>query len=167
MLLPMSTSAIVTLSTTGIAIASKKGIDYGFDYVLYPAALLYLGYWWGGITMTLASVILNIGLIKIYDWTRRDLLMIERLKDLHSKTLGSRQGSFLSKVLQGSNIVAFFVLSIVEDPAIVTLYLRRGSHHYNSLSQSDWLVFVGSTVVANLSWILSIGTLYEAFKIMI
>lgn len=166
MLLLMSASVIVTLSTTGIAIASKKVFDYGFDYVLYPAVLLYFGYWWGGVAMTLASVVLNIGLIRLYDWVHRDLLMIERLKDLRSKTLRSRRGSLLSKVLRGSDIAAFFVLSLIEDPAIVTLYLRRGSYQYNSLSRSDWLVFIGSTVVANLAWILSLGTLYEVVKLM-
>lgn len=166
MLLPVSSSDIVTLSTTGIAIASKKVLDYGFDYALYPAALLYLGYWWGGVAMTLASIMLNIGIIRLYDWNQRDLLMIERLKDLRSKTLESGQGSILSKFVRCSNIVAFFVLSVIEDPAIVTLYLRRGSYQYNSLSRSDWLIFVGSTAVANLSWILGISTLYEAYKMI-
>lgn len=166
MFLAMSTSVLIKLGTTSVAIASKKALDYGFDYVLYPATLLYLGYWWGGVAMTLASVVLNIGLIRLYDWTQRDLLMIERLKDLRSKVSESRHGSILSSVLQGSDIVAFFVLSVIEDPAIATLYLRRGSYQYNSLSRSDWLVFIGSTMVANLAWILSIGTVYEVVKLM-
>lgn len=166
MSLPVSSNAIVTLSTTGIAIASKKALDYGFDYVLYPAVLLYLGYWWGGVAMTLASIMLNISIIMLYDWNQRDLLMIERLKDLRSKTLGSGRSSLLLKSVRYSNVVAFFILSVIEDPAIVTLYLRRGVYQYNGLSRSDWTIFVGSTAVANLSWILGISTLYEAYKLI-
>lgn len=161
----MSASIVITLGTTGVAVASKKVLDYGFDYVLYPATLLYLGYWWGGVAMTLASVVLNIGLIRFYDWTQRDLLMIERLKDLRSKVSEKGHGSILSKVLLGSDIAAFFVLSVIEDPAVATLYLRRGSYQYNSLSRSDWLVFIGSTMVANLAWILGISTVYELVKL--
>lgn len=162
----MFTSIVIKLSATGVTIALKKALDYGFDYVLYPATLLNLGYWWGGIAMTLASVVLNIGFIRLYDWTHEDLLMIERLKDLRSNALGSEHGSIISKILRGSNVVAFFVLSLIEDPAVATLYVRRGSHQYNSLSRSDWLVFSGSTVLANLAWIFSIGTMYEAVKLI-
>lgn len=166
MFLPVSTSVIIKLGTMSVALASKKALDYGFDYALYPAALLYLGYWWGGVAMTFASVVLNIGLIRLYDWTHQDLLMIERLKDLRSKALESGRRSTLSKFLRNSDVVAFLVLSLIEDPAIATLYLRRGSHQYNSLSRSDWLVFIGSTVLANLAWIFSIGAVYEAVKLM-
>ncbi len=162
----MSTDVVFKLGTTSLALAAKKALDYGFDYVLYPAALLYLGYWWGGVAMTVASVVLNIGLIRLYDWTHQDLLMIERLKNFRSNLLESGRGSLLLKVLQGSDVVAFLVLSLIEDPAVVTLYLRRGSHQYNSLSPSDWLVFTGSTVLSNLTWIFSIGTVFEAVKLM-
>ena len=68
--------------------AIKKSLDYGFDYLLYPVTLLWLGYLWGGILMTAASVVLNLATIRAYDWSRRHWLLIETIKQLRDEPEG-------------------------------------------------------------------------------
>lgn len=162
----MSASCAPQLGTFGVGIALKKVLDYGFDYVLYPSVLLYLGYGWGGLAMTIASIVVNLLFIRLYDWGQRDILLLERLKEIRLGGSSTGSSSLLLKALRRSDVVAFFVLSWIDDPAVVTLYLRRGCYQYNNLSRADWLVFIGSTAVANLSWIVSIGSVAEAVRLL-
>ena len=135
----------------GVGLTVKKSIDYGFDYVLYPIALLSFGYLWGTVAMTVASVILNLTLIRFYDWTKRDWLMLETIKGVKERS--EESGSPLVRwIAKQGDVAAFVVLSWVEDPVIVTLFLRRGSHSFNGLQGRDWVIFWSSTVLSNLMW---------------
>ncbi|MDO5758276.1 MAG: hypothetical protein Q4P24_12350 [Rhodobacterales bacterium] len=149
----------------GVGFTLKRSSDYAFDYVLYPVVILSLGYVWGGVVMTLLSVVMNILIIKAYDWAKQDLLMIEILKStIHQDKEGMRFLS-LRKFARNNDIAAFFFLSWIEDPIVVTLYLRKGSYQYNGMSFRDWNIFLGSTVVSNLFWIVSLGSVIELLKV--
>lgn len=154
--------ALACLATFGVGVALKKGLDSGFDYVVYPAALLVLGYGWGGLVMTLLSVAVNVVFIRAYDWARCDFLLIERLKRM--QVVGTGAGSPVVRALRVRKTLAFFVLSWVEDPAVVTLYLRTGSHRFDGLSRADWMIFLASTVVSNLMWMAGIGAVAETLR---
>ena len=152
------------IATLGAGVAIKKSVDYGFDYVLYPVALLYFGYFWGGVVMTIASVFLNLAVIRAYDWSKRDWLMLETLKELKQKSEGQGVGGFVGWVLRKGDIPSFFILSWVDDAITVTLYLRHGVNEFNGLSRRDRMIFAASTVVSNLFWILSVVSVIEIIQ---
>lgn len=149
------------LATFGLGVAIKKGLDYAFDYGLYPIALIYFGYFWGGIIMTIASVFLNLAVIRAYDWTKRDWLLLETLKELKHKEQDAGAGGVVAWLLRKGDVPAFFILSWIEDAIVVTLYLRHGVNEFNGLSRRDWMIFWASTVVSNLFWILSLVSIIE------
>lgn len=141
--------------------AIKKSLDYGFDYLLYPLALWWFGYVWGGIIMTAASVVLNLTVIRAYDWSRRDWLMLETVKLARDDADFLSKRPFVAWIARKGDIPAFIILSWIEDPIVVTLYLRQGAHQFNGLSRRDWLIFWASTLVSNLFWILSLVSIFE------
>jgi hypothetical protein len=148
---------------TGIAM--KKFINNSYDYVLYPVVLTWLGYTLGGIVLTIAAAVINLLLIKGYDWAETDWFFIEKLKhvkdnpDLELPTLVR----WFRPVLNMGDIPAFFVLCL-DDPVTVTLYLRKGAYQYNGLSRRDWFVFIAANIVANLYWIIGWVAVIEFFK---
>ncbi len=155
------------LGTFGIGLVLKKSTDYLFDFVAYPAALLYFGFGWGGLLMTVLSVGFNLCAIRAYDWAHRDFLLIETLKEMRSSQPSTAWWRFVAAMLKRGNISAFFILSWVEDPIVVTLYLREGCRLYNGLSKRDWMIFAASTITANLSWMLGIGSLLEFYRLIV
>ncbi len=155
------------LATFGAGLLIKKSTDYTFDYLLYPAALLFLGYLWGGIAMTIASVVLNLLVIRAYDWAKRDFLLLETLKEIRASDGSHRGKRLLAKALSKGDVAAFLVLSWFEDPIVVTLYLRKGSGKFDGLSRRDWANFWASTLVSNLMWIGSLVSLIEISRLLV
>jgi hypothetical protein len=152
------------IATFGAGVAIKKGLDYGFDYGLYPFALVWFGYFWGGVLMTVGSVVLNLAVIQTYDWSKKDWLFLETLKGLRECSEASDKGRLVTRILRSGDIPAFFLLSWLEDAIVVTLYLRHGANLFNGLSRRDWIIFWASTVVSNLIWILSLASIIEALR---
>ncbi|MCE9628728.1 MAG: hypothetical protein K8Q91_01905 [Candidatus Vogelbacteria bacterium] len=151
--------------TLGVGLILKRAVDWPFDYIMYPAALLYLGNMAGGVFMTLLSIIVNILIIRAYDWVEVDWFLIERLKDLKEKP-SKPEGvykRFLSYILKKGDVVAFFVLCM-DDPITTTLYLRKGAFHFNGFGRRDWWIFTAATIVSNLYWIIGLGTIIEIAK---
>lgn len=155
------------LGVFALGFGLKKSFDYAFDYVAYPAVLLHLGYGWGGLAMTIVSVAINVLFINMYDRLRSDFLLLEQIKSLQSRVSSDADGSLLAKTIRGSRPIAFVVLSWIEDPAVVTLYFRKGYHRYDGMSGSDWATFAAATMTANLLWIGSVGAVLEACKLIL
>jgi hypothetical protein len=149
------------LATFATGLLLKKGLDYVFDYAVYPAALLLFGYAWGSVAMICVSAVGNLLLIRAYDWSQRDFLLIESLKAIKEGSDGTIWRRRLGRLLRTSDGMAFLVLSWLEDALVVTLYLRRGSHLYNGFTRRDWCIFVASTVTSNLLWSLSLISFIE------
>lgn len=122
--------------------------------------MIWLGHVWGGIVMTMLSVLLNLLIITGYDWAKTDWLMIEALKQVRADKSAGRWRGFVGGLLRRGDVPAFFLLCL-DDPITVTLYLRHGSYQYNGLSPRDWLIFVAATVVANFYWIVGWAAVIE------
>lgn len=140
--------------------AIKKSLDYGFDYVLYPLVLISLGYGWGGLAMAAASVAINLAVIRAYDWSGRDWLLIETAKQWRDAP-DAKARPLVRWIVTKGDFAAFFILSWIEDPITVTLYLRRGAHLYDGLHRRDWMIFAASTFVSNLAWIIGLASVIE------
>lgn len=134
----------------GAGLSANAALTYGFDYLLYPYVVYRYGVLQGGAIMALASFTLCLLLIRLYDWSRRDWLGIEAIKEL--KAGGSCCWARLAAwFLNKSEPVAAVFLSIKFDPFITTLYLRQGA--YSGLSARDWRIFLFSLVLGNGYWI--------------
>jgi hypothetical protein len=148
-----------------LGLAMKKFLELGFDYALYPAALVWLGYFWGGLIMTCAAVLINILIIRAYDWAETDWLFIEKLKHVRENDNIElpRLIRWLKPLLSKGDVPAFFVLCL-DDPVTATLYLRKGAYQYNGLSARDWKIFAAANVVGNLYWIIGLAGVIEGIQ---
>ena len=66
--------------TLAAGLLMKRFINWPFDFVLYPLAMVSLGDLWGGAVMVALSLLGNLVIIRAYDWSQTDWLAIEALK---------------------------------------------------------------------------------------
>ncbi len=123
-----------------------------FDYVLYPFVIFHLGLLYGMIVMTILSTLDCLGTLWFYNWSKKDWLGIEMVKAIRDEEKKTPFGRFISWIMSKGDPVALIVLSIQFDPFITTVYLRKGSNSFGSLSKRDWKIFAISIIVANAFW---------------
>lgn len=159
------------ISTIALGHSFNAGFDAIFNYPIYFFVIDHFGLLNGGRIMTVASFLVCLGFIKLYDWLKRDWLGLEVAKEVKdsgpsyikkiavNNVIGkiiwwpfSRVILFVLWALRQNKVVAFFALSVFFDPFMTTVYLRRGINSYNGLSKRDWLIFASSTVVSNAYW---------------
>lgn len=136
-----------------VGLSAKYLSDRAFDYFLYPFVIFKFGIIKGGIVMTILAFILNIATIIFYDWSKRDWLGIESIKNLKNYTGNKMIVRFTSWLLKRSNPVIFLFLSIQYDAFTATVYLRQGK--FNGMKGRDWSVFFGSLFLSNAYWTLA------------
>ena len=110
---------------------------------------------------------LNLGVIRAYDWSRRDWLMLETIKQARDGPNFLANRPSVEWIIRRGNIAAFFVLSWIEDPIVVTLYLRHSANAFNGLARRDWVIFWASTLTSNLFWILSLASVLAIARIIL
>jgi len=142
------------LRELGIGHSVNWVMSEGFDYLLYPAVIWKLGPLLGGAIMSVASLLVCLGCLCFYDWSKRDWLGIEAIKDLESVQSFRRKQKARARVPSAGGVSAFLLLSLYFDPFITTAYLRRG--RFNGMKRRDWVVFLGSWFISNIGWILVI-----------
>ena len=139
--------------------------DKAFDFVLYPLGLSRLGLLGGTAAMMLASFVVCLILLVLYDrlaatgW--RDLLGFESMKEfsaeLHNSWLARarplQSGRWTRTV---GAVILFFYLSLWFDPMTCTIFMRPADHHRMSLGY--WTLFGASVLVSNLAWALLVFT---------
>lgn len=140
----------------GVGVLANKLQIWGFDYVLYPFVIWYLGPIAGALVMTLLSFLACYGTLRFYDWSKKDWLGIETVKSLKDWESSTRLARFTSWILKKGDPAALLFLSIHFDPFITTAYMRHGSHRYNGLSNRDWKIFIGSLLIGNTYWTIAV-----------
>lgn len=121
-----------------------------FDYLLYPFVVHRAGLLAGGLVMTGLSALACLAVLKFYDWSKRDWLGIETVRDLKTYRGERAVGRLFSWLLSKSDTVAFVALSLNYDPFVTTVWLRH--ERFGGLSARDWRVFWGSVFLANAYW---------------
>lgn len=121
-----------------------------FNKVLYPWVIWKNGAVCGGLIMVFASIIVCLLTLEFYDWAKKDWLGIETLKEAKDAEHGSR---ILRWAMKKSDWVLFVALSMLTDPFVTVIALRKGSWQFNGLSKRDWKIFFGSLVIGDLWWI--------------
>ena len=125
-------------------------IIYGFDYLLYPIVIFWLGLLVGGLVMAGLSFLACWLLLWFYDRSGRDWLGIEAAKQVREYDGHARWRRWLAWVLRRSEFVVCIVLSIRFDPFVTTAYMRHGA--FNGMSRRDWRNFWISWFIGNLYW---------------
>lgn len=139
-----------------------KIIDLAFDYGLYVYVIAVYGPLKGGAYMMIALAIFALVQLKLYDWSGRDWLGFEALKELKEGEPEGFWAKKLSNIVKKGDIYAFFFLSYYYGPFCTSIYLRKGK--YNGLKKRGWLIFLSSTVVCNAYWTIQIFASIEVVK---
>ena len=152
-------------------------INFVYDDVLYPFTIYKLGAIYGGIIMTLGSIISCFFLLLWYEKKKKDWLGVNVfenikqngfawIKKLELKAnknifwkilkfilyIPSRIFLLVLWLLKQNDFVAFFALCIFQDPFVTTVFLRHG--RFDGLKRKDWIIFTLSVIVSNGYWIL-------------
>ncbi|MEI6400082.1 MAG: hypothetical protein WCO58_01000 [bacterium] len=137
-------------------ILTTKVSAYVFDYAMYPFAIYLCGFWVGFIVMFFASLLLNFLLIKLYDWTKKDVFGFEFLKDIKDNPGGHK---FIRKIISLGKIPAFIILSIY-DPFLATIFVRK-SKKFDGMTKTDWQNLLISGFIGNIAWSLIIELIFH------
>jgi hypothetical protein len=124
-----------------------------FDYVLYPFVIWKLGLVRGGVVMALLSLVACLLTLWFYDWSKRDWLGIEAVKQLRDSEAKTRWRRVLAWAMAKGDLPACVVLSLYTDPFITTACLRRGA--FQGMTPRDWRIFFASWLIANGWWALA------------
>lgn len=123
---------------------------WAFDFVLYPLVVYWLGLIVGFCVMASLSFLVCWLILRLYDWSGRDWLGIEAIKEFKNYSGPNRSARWFAWAMRRSDPVACILLSIKYDAFIVTSYLRRG--HFGSMTARDWRIFVLSWFIGNAWW---------------
>jgi hypothetical protein len=136
-----------------------------FAYVLYPLAIAALGGVVGGLVMTVSSALECWIFIRLYDWSKKDWLGLELIKEARDGEEGySRMPRFVHRIARKSDWLAFLVMSFTTDPFMTTVYLRKGIESYNGMLPRDWRIFWASVVVGNIGWTVVVTSAIAGFR---
>ena len=99
------------------------------------------------------SALLCWGYVWIYDHLKRDWFGFESLKEMKEEMNGGGAiRRLIQRFVRRGDWAAFLALSVVADPFMTTIYLRKG--HYEGLTQRDKFIFSSSVIVSNAYWTL-------------
>ena len=126
---------------------------YAFDYILYPFVIWKLGLFLGSGVMALLSLVACLLTLWFYDWSKRDWLGIEAVKQLRDGEAKKPWRRVLAWALARSDVPACVVLSVWSDPFITTACLRRGA--FTDMTRRDWWIFSASWLISNGWWALA------------
>ncbi|MEK7461711.1 MAG: hypothetical protein AAB586_01430 [Patescibacteria group bacterium] len=124
----------------------------GFNLVLYPSVLWFLGLIWGAAVMWLLSLLVCYFTILFYDWCKVDWLGIETIKEVRDAEETGIFHGILKWILSKGDMVVVLAISVYWDPFVCVVYLRQGAHQYNGMTRKDWKVFLISFVISNAWW---------------
>lgn len=150
-----------TLIAKGMRVLGMEAFNHGFDFVLYPAAIAFLGIWKGGVLMIILSMILNyifahfyrnMGVGEIFIW-------IDNASS-NPNWIGKSFRFFLRAGYWPT--LAFLAW---EDPTKAFIYARKGVS--KKFSTKDWIVFVEVNVLGNLIHTLSWGGIIALIRAIV
>jgi hypothetical protein len=140
--------------TVGVIVYQVE--DKFSDYILYPAVIIWLGPFLGGMVMLGVSMLINLFYLWLYDRIKKDWLGMEALKEAQAELAMSSQ--FVTWILSKGYWPTLALLSWKFSPFITTAYMRAGVRKYNGMSQEDWRTFWLSMLFGNIFWILVVYT---------
>jgi hypothetical protein len=151
------------LGAFGTAVAVIETQNHFFDYILYPATIVWLGAVKGGILMTVAALAMNYLIVVWYNKTRQDWFGLEWLRFREKSEAQTITGGILRLLLMLGKWPSYVLISIY-DPAYGFIFLRGRESRGWSISRTDWVWFVISNLIGNLAWILVLTGVIEGVR---
>jgi len=142
----------------GVGVLAHQTQMWFFDYVIYPFVIWYLGLLIGAVAMTFLSFSICYGMLRFYDWSKKDWLGIETVKSLKENESSTRLARVITWILNKGGPAAMLLLSIKFDAFVTTAYMRQGNHLYDGLSNRNWKIFLGSLLIGNAYRALAVFT---------
>lgn len=158
------------VATAGLAYTFDYCVDWLFHYPLYIWVINEFGLKKGFVVMSCLSFLLCYVYIKIYDAIKRDLFLLEDAKKW-METMATYAGKSKTKLLRakiirkGGIVVSFLILSLWRDPFYTLVFCRQ--EQYSGFFLKEWGIFLGSVVVGNAIWALSVFGGIEVFKMFL
>lgn len=154
----------------GLGLFAWETVNFIFDWIFYPFAILVWGIELGGIIGTVIAIAVNAFVFWLYDYMRVDWLGAHALRQLEDKEnksnleklatwLGKKKIAWWEKI---ASPLVFITLTLPIDPVIVAIHYRR--KHFSGVGVRDWMLLVSATLAANLWWILKIGVVIEGAR---
>ena len=141
--------------------ALREAFNYAVDYLLYPAMLLWLGFWKGLLVMLAVTACENLAMLVWYRRVGTDWLGYEYVQKamLWATTkAGERRGALW--LLRRSDVAMFVVLATIRDAFETTAYFA----YQRSLSRRrGTAIFMGSWLLGNVYWALGIEFLINSW----
>jgi len=158
--------SVKRIGTFGAIVTIIEGSNQIFDYILYPAVILWLGTVNGGVVMTILALIANYIIVVWYNRTKHDWFGLEWLHLQETIEAHTLWGKLLRLFLRLGHWPAYVGISIY-DPAYGFIFLRgRKSTGFN-LTTIDWWWFLVSNLIGNLVWILIVSGAIEVIKLLL
>jgi hypothetical protein len=149
--------SLESLATYTVGFSAYSVFAWLFDYPLFGGVMWYFGPLWGSLIMLGLTFAVDIGSIRLYDWSQRDWLALEFIRS-HRAYAGRNPLRRVTRYLLTKTPVWIQVLclSVKFNAFIITTLLREEVSSYNGLSRRDWGIFALSFVAAQLYWSLCI-----------
>lgn len=155
------------ISLVAVGHTGKKVEEFLTDQLLYGVVSAYCisAYGWMGpvvtfLVMTPVSILLCLLYIRLYYWAGKDLFGFEALKEMGENI--EKEGKIwqcAKRVIRLGDTSAIIVLSILFDPFMTTVYMRRGLEKYDGLDKRSWRIFWTSVVISNGFWSIRWGAI--------
>lgn len=151
----------------------KQLEEFIWDWVVYGAIVAYTttqfgplwGAWYTFLVMMPFVVIFEYLYIRFYDWSGRDWLGLELLKEFRDEIKQEHWfGRLLHRLLRCGSAPAFVILSIHAGAFMTTVYFRPKHRQYAGLTQRDWFIFCTSAIFSNAYWTLQWVLIVEVIK---
>ncbi len=153
------------LARVSAGLALYEAFNLGYDFVLYPATMLWLGVLWGAILMAAGSLASCAVLFWLYDRQKIDWLGAHAIGQIKHKDVKNRLEHWLAwisspkhtwreRTIHGG---VFILLNSYIDPLIVAVHCRQ--RHFTGLQWRDWRILLGAVTAANCWWIAKCGLL--------
>lgn len=145
------------LKTFTVGFSSYWVFAWLFDYPLFGGVVWYFGAVWGGAIMLVLTLLVDVGSIRFYDWSKRDWLALEFIRS-HKTYAGRNPLRRLARLVltRTPTVVQVMFLSLHFNAFIVTALLRERSSSFNGLTKRDWWIFGLSFLTAQIYWTLVI-----------
>jgi len=149
--------SLESLATYTVGFSAYSVFAWLFDYPLFGGVMWYFGALWGSLIMLALTLAVDIGSIRLYDWSKRDWLALEFIRS-HRDYVGRNPLRRATRfVLTKTPLwIQVLCLSLKFNAFIITALLREEASSYNGLSRRDWGIFTLSFVAAQLYWSLCI-----------
>ena len=132
-----------------------EGLNHIFDLMLYPATVWFLGPVWAGVVVIPLSIVWDLSVIKIYNYTTLDWFGFEVL---HAKKF--REVVWLAVVVRAT----LFIFFAWCDPPRAFILIRGRQLRGARFTPTDWGWFLTANLIGNIIWLLMLNEAFEFLR---